>query len=74
MERQAFTECGAEVESAPHWLCYEHRKRRATELLDAIGDTVDMSEAQIMRALVFNFPQKCGFDELASPGHETNTP
>jgi hypothetical protein len=67
MERQECTECGAEVEPAPsHWLCYEHRKRGATELLDAIGNGAALNEAQIMRALVFNFPQKCGYKEFAA--------
>jgi len=67
MERQECTECGAEVASGPsHWLCYEHRKRSATELLDVIGNRAGLSEAQILRALVFNFPQKCGYKEFAA--------
>ena len=62
------TECGAEVPAAPsHWLCYEHRKSSATALLDAVlGAGRSVSEAQIMRALVFNFPEKCGYKEFAA--------
>ena len=62
------TECGAEVPAAPsHWLCYEHRKSSATALLDAVlGAGRSVSEAQIMRALVFNFPEKCGYKEVAA--------
>jgi hypothetical protein len=64
---QECTECGAEVEPAPsHWLCYEHRERSATELLDAIGTKTGLSEAHVLRALVFNFPEKCGYAEFAA--------
>ena len=54
-------ECEITVQCRSHWLCRAHRTEVASAL---VCSGRAMSEAQIMRVLVFDFPTECGSDEF----------
>ena len=56
------TQCGRpttdrwSVAGVPHWLCVSHRKQRG---LDCIGGRKSVTEAFLVRNLLFDFPASC---------------
>jgi hypothetical protein len=64
-------ECGVKVQSrscASHWLCCAHRASVASALVASAGGRA-LTEAEMLRALVFDFPEACGDDEFLARAH-----
>ena len=53
-----------ECATTSHWLCSRHMHERARARLPP--ETTPIREAELMRALVFDFPVACGCEEFAA--------